>query len=264
MTPKRRKAVTVGSPLRSLFPDPVDAPFEDDPLDIGFAMCDRVVPGIRAGESYLLEFYLPVWERAAVARLKGVGGETIASEPHYLREFERWRAAWVEHIRPAKNFKHNAVFDAAVNVLLVADDLRTAIADGSAPELVAALAMQLVCEVLCGGSEIEADDLRSMAIAKSEHFKSTLGRRHQDYSRAEKACVQLAASLWKSNPLLRIGEVAKECHSRLQSALPDHLTALDKPPSTQTIKAWLKTAEQSGSLSIPKGASARGRPKSRD
>ena len=238
----------------------VNKPFEVDPEEIWYYLIDRFIPAIKGGESALIERFLPFLERSAIARLKGIGRERIANEPHRIKDFDRWRAAWVAHVRPSQNFRFDPVFDAAVNVLIVADDLRAALATG-ASELAAALAMQLVCEVLRGGAEIEAHDLRVKAQARSAHFKSTLGARHRDYSRAEKGCVQVAAFMWNSDPSLRIGAVAKACQDRLKEATPEQFPALERPPTLPVIKAWLKAANDRGELSIPQGASRRGRPK---
>ena len=243
------------------FQERVKGPFEDDVETVWYYLTDRFIPAIRAGDPQLMERFIPYLERSAVARLKGIGNEQLVNEPDRWKDFERWRTAWVEHIRPSQGFTYQPVYDAAVSLLVACDDLRHAIERNDNPELVAALGMRALCDLLRGGAEMEAHELRVKAMTRHAHVQSTLGVRHRDYAKAEKACVRLAKELWSNAPDLRIGQVAKKCQDKLgDPKVLAQLSSLRKPPTVQAIKGWLKEASERGEIQFPPGSTNRGRP----
>lgn len=243
------------------------AQFFDDPSDIA-AHAENALRNIEAGQPYITDVTLKYWENEAIARFAAQTSFRPTFEPDKLKERELWLAKWANEARHASVYHSglNPVARAAVRVLLGACELNNAILDKGDPQKIAALSMLLVCEVLMGGYMLEVDTMHeakgALDKAMKNRVRKTIGKQHDDLTKARNGCISQARIMWVDNPTLRIGQVAEECRERLLlniEKLPS-MNARDVP-DIPTIKSWLKEAAAENRITIPDGAQKPGRPK---
>jgi len=238
-------------------------PFYVSPEDISWGMRDGWIEDIENGHSPMFERLLPYFEMEAVYRLKKELPELAHEWPALADGFESWRLWWLNealqncdsHDPIGVAGQHlSGIGQAAVNVLVVASELREAINHKHA-EKSASLGMLLICEVMEGGLYAELSPLKK---ARESAYKNGIGIQVKDFKLARKGSIELAKKLWKENPNLRIGEVAKEILKRIQEN-KNKFPNLQAFPTVNTIKEWIKKAAREGALSMPEGAQKRGR-----
>lgn len=264
-------------PLRKLVPAG-DAPFFDTPDELALYLCDKVVPHAEAGWPYLGDRLLTHLEAEAVARFRHGTGYAPTHEPDKRAAPDLWRIKWVCEAQYAEGHlrRFDAVTQAAIRVLTTCSKLRYAMADGDKPELIAALGMLLMCEVIEGGFSLAARQVEhelgrtktSLSVLemsleeahrpRQEAYRRGIGKEADDLKQARDLCVEHAASWWQRDPDLGMSEVA----DKLVGVLREHkslLPMLSSFPKATTIKTWLKGAHKAGELDIPAAARRPGR-----
>lgn len=173
----------------------------------------------------------------------------------YEAAFDRWRSVWVVEARHHEQFSHTypKKIEAAINILLTASRLRSALEDGDS-QRAAALGMLLAFEAIGGGYglELESKIESSQALEKARKtaYANGVGLAATDYKRAEDACIRRAADIWAKDRTRRMKAVEDDCRQMLLDQF-EQLPKLDKVPAASTIRAWIKQAGKDGRLSIP-------------
>lgn len=243
------------------------AQFDIGPEDITWRMRYSWLNDLDNGASPMIESVLPHFESEAIKRLETELTNLKHEAPQRRDGFDAWRAWWLNealhncdgHDPIGLAGGHlSVVGQAAVNILMVASELRDAI-HYERSEKSAALGMLLISEALTGGYSIE---LSSLQHARKKAYQKGVGNQAKDFGTARSTSVNWAGQIWKKKPALRIGEVAKMILEKFKEN-PKLLPNLEAFPKPGTIKNWLKKAHAEGKLTMPEGAQAHGRaPKS--
>lgn len=249
-------------------------PFRVNPEEIIDRMHYTWLDDLDAGHSPMLDTLIPYMEMEAVHRFKKEISLVRDWEPKLTDGFEAWRLFWLEEARHncqfygplgVANDHLSKICQAALNLMLAASALRDAIAEGKA-EQASALGIVLICEAIQGGYSLEVDAMREAKEALDKAMKNrvrdTIGKQHDDLTKARNACISKAKKMWAEDQTLRIGRVAEECQDGLLrniQKLPS-MTARDIP-DIPTIKNWFKDAATAKKLTIPEDAQKPGRPK---
>ena len=238
-------------------------PFYVSPEDIAWRMRDAWIEDIENGHSPMVERLIPYLEMEAIYRLKKELPDLADEWPPLSDGFESMRLWWLNealqncdrHDPIGVAGQHlSGIGQAAVNVLVVASELREAI-NHKHTEKSASLGMLLICELIKGGLYVELSPLKK---ARESAYKNGIGIQVKDFKLARKGSIELAKKLWGKNPNLRIGEVANEILKSIQEN-KNKFPNLQAFPTANTIKEWIKKAAREGALSMPEGAQKRGR-----
>lgn len=226
---------------------------------------------IQDGHEVVIDTIVPYLEMEAVSRLGKEWTVGAANRPKMSDDYEYWRCWWVNEASHncdvhspvgCAGYHLTKVGQAAVNILMAASALRSAMDNGTKEEA-AALSMLLICEAISGGYGLERDATKqaheTMVASQEALYKKTIGAESEDQERAREACISAAAKIWAADPSRRIGDVSNELNTRLLNKLDKFLT-LDMAPAAATIKGWLKAAAKDGKLEIPPAAQQGGRP----
>ena len=245
--------------------------FSVDPEDFIERLRYNWLGAIQDGHKVVIDTIVPYLEREAVSRLGKEWTVGSANRPKMTDDYEYWRCWWVNEA------SHNCeiyspvgcagthltrVGQAAVNILMAASALRSAMDNGTKEET-AALSMLLICEAIAGGYGLDRDATKdaheSLVASQTATYKKSIGMESEDHQRAKQACISAAAKIWATDPSRRIGDVSTELNAKLLEKL-DKLPTLDMTPAALTIKGWLKAAAKEGKLIIPAAAQQGGRP----
>lgn len=242
-------------------------PFYITPEDITFRMrYHSWLEDLDSGHHPMLDAVIPNLENEAIYRLKKELPDLAEQEPRptTLEEMEDRRLWWLnEAMQNCDKFQPvgragehlTAVGQAAVNVLIVASELRVAI-EYKQSEKAAALGMLLICEALQGGLWM---DFSSIQEARSKAYEKGIGNQSENTEKVKKAAITFARKQWTENQNLRIGEVSNLFLAHLREH-KSKLPTLEAFPKIDTIKGWFKEANETGRLAIPATAQRRGRP----
>jgi hypothetical protein len=246
--------------------------FNSTPYDFGWKVRDSWLGNVDSGLNPVRDEIIPYMEIEAARILRAT--ETIIGcqdEPNRLQDPEVWRRWWMNEAHhlsthsgstPDADYRLPDVSRHAINVMNSASELRVAM-ESKDVERTALFAILLAMEALQGGYSMEFDAAKeeneSRLKKQANVYAKSIGIENADQNRARQACIKKAGELWKDNPSLLIGSVAKKLNQLLLENF-DKLPTLDLVPKPDTIKGWLKNAAKEGKLKIPEGAQKRGRP----
>ena len=244
--------------------------FSVDPEDFIERLRYNWLGAIQEGHTVVIDTIVPYLEMEAVSRLGKEWTVESGNRPKMADGYEYWRCWWVNEASHncdvhspvgCAGYHLTKVGQAAVNILMAASALRSAMDNGTKEET-AALSMLLLCEAIVGGYGLERDatkEAHETMIAKSETtYKKSIGAESEDQEKARQACISAAEKMWAADPMMRIGAVSIELNKRLLSKF-EKLETLDQVPQADTIRGWLKDAAKAGKLTIPAAAQRRGR-----
>lgn len=250
-----------------------DEVFVIAPAEIAFYLRERWIGEIDAGHATVADLVLPYLEDEAIGRF---GKEWTAPKdrrPDKRKDREAWRGWWLNEARhncdsfspvPRAGQHLTPIGESAVNLLVIASELRDALETGKA-QMACALGMLLISEVIAGGYSIEVEATAAAKVALEraarKPYDAGIGRHAKDLARAKDACIAAAKVAWMKNKSKRIGTVAEELRRMLIGHL-DKLPTLTLAdiPGIATVKTWLRDEAKAGKLTIPDGAQRRGRP----
>ncbi|MGA3845167.1 hypothetical protein ACI2S9_16675 [Ralstonia nicotianae] len=252
------------------FPGPI--PFDVEPTDFAWQRGAEWLKELDQGYSMVVDSIIPYLERQAALRLCREWSRGNRKDyPNLSDDYERWRDWWLKEVSQYRaegdagldgSTALSVVGEAAVNIFIVASQLRFAIAQKQA-EKASALGMILVAESLRGGYALTCsaamDVASAMRSSRYAAFKNGAGKASDDLAMAKAYTEIEAKHIWERDGTLRIGEVAKGVIKGLklsEKAFSDNFDIPDEP----TIKKWIREADKEGRLEIPNGAQRPGRP----
>lgn len=251
-------------------------PFFVTPEDILFRVREDWLGQMENGFSPILDTLIPYLQVEAIARLKRDPAlDNLPWYPDRRKDgHDAWLGFWLNEAAQNCCFTSSLgeagehlteIGKAAANILVTCDALRTAIASGQA-EKASALSILLILESLQGGYAREHDAaqeaIKTIENAKRGVFERTIGKFTKDLDLAKTATIEVATRTWESHPEHRIGDVAKIVRDTLIDHKNKFSTDFDFPV-VETIKGWIRSAGEQGKISIPSGAQARGRPRTK-
>lgn len=255
---------------RDAFPAPI--PFDVEPEDFAWQRGAEWLEELDQGYSMVVDRIIPELERQAALRLYREWSSGRRKDyPNLSDDYVRWRDWWLKEVSQYRaegdagldgNTPLSTVGEAAVNIFIVASQLRRAITQKQA-EKASALGMILVAESLLGGYALTCsaamDAANAMQNSRRVAFENGAGKANDDLAMAKAYAAMEAKHIWERDGMLRIGDVAKGVIEGLKLNKKGFSENFDIPDEP-TIKKWIREAGKEGGLEIPDGAQRPGRP----